>query len=45
MVDYAVTYGHFMNAQQMWKCSEKHTVFRANNGNPKKVVIARWSTK
>ena len=40
-----MTYGHFMNAQEMWKCFEKHFVSRANNGNTKKVVIARWSTK
>ena len=39
-----MTYGHFMNAQEMWKCSEKHPVSRANNSNTKKVVIARWST-
>ena len=40
-----MTYGHLMNAQEMWKCSEKHPVSRANNGNTKKVVTARWSTK
>ena len=40
-----MTYGHFMNAQEMYKCSEKYHVSRANNGNTKKVVIARWSTK
>ena len=45
MDDFAKTYGHFMNAQEMEKCSEKHLVSRANNGNTKKVVIARWSTK
>ena len=45
MDDYAMTYGHFMNAQEMKKCSEKHPVSRANNGNTKKVVKARWSTK
>ena len=27
------------------ECSEKHPVSRANNGNTKKVVIDRWSTK
>ena len=43
MDDFAMTYGHFMNAQEMQKCSEKHPVSRANNGNTKKVVIARWS--
>ena len=35
-----MTYGHFMNAQEMLKCSEKHPVSRANNGNTKKVVVA-----
>ena len=40
-----MTYGHFMNAQEMWKCSEKYPVSRANNGHTKKVVIARWSSK
>ena len=40
-----MTYGHFMNTQEMWKCFEKHPVSRANNGNTKKVVIARWLTK
>ena len=40
-----MTYGHFINAQELQKCSEKHPVSRANNGNAKKVVIARWSTK
>ena len=40
-----MTYGHFMNAQEMSKCSKKHPVSRANNGNTTKVVIARWSTK
>ena len=37
MDDFAMTYGHFMNAQEMWKCSEKHPVSRANNGNTKKL--------
>ena len=37
-----MTYGYFMNVQEMEKCSEKHPVSRANNGNTKKVVIARW---
>ena len=45
MDDFALMYGLFMNAQEMWKCSEKHPVSRANNSNTKKVVIARWSTK
>ena len=45
MDDFAMTYGHFMNAQEMLKYSEKHPVSRANNGNTKKVVIARWLTK
>ena len=40
-----MTYGHFMNTQEMKKCSEKHPVSRANNGNTKKMVIARWLTK
>ena len=40
-----MTYGHFMNTQEMYKCSEKHPVSRANNGNTKKVVKARWLTK
>ena len=40
-----MTYGHFMNAQEMKKCFEKLPVSRANNGNTKKVVIARRSTK
>ena len=40
-----MTYRHFMNAQEMLKCSEKHPVSIAKNGNTKKVVIARWSTK
>ena len=38
-------YGHFMNAQEKKKCSEKHPVSIANNGTTKKVLIARWSTK
>ena len=33
--DFAMTYEHFMNAQEMLKCSEKHPVSRANNGNTK----------
>ena len=37
-----MTYGHFMNAQEMYKCSEKQPVSRANNGNTIRVVIARW---
>ena len=45
MDDFAMTYGHFMNAQEKSKCSEKHPVSRANNDNTKKVVIARWPTK
>ena len=45
MDDFAMTYGHFMNAQEMWKCFEKHPVSRANNGNTKNVVIASWLTK
>ena len=45
MNDFAMTYGHFMNAPEMYKCSEKHPVSRANNGNTKNMVIARWSTK
>ena len=40
-----MTYEHFMNAQEMETYSEKHPVSRANNGNTKKVVITRWSTK
>ena len=40
-----MTCGHFMNAQELQKCSEKHPVSRANNSNTKKVVIVRWSTK
>ena len=40
-----MTYGHFMTALEMWKCSEKHPVARPNNSNTKKVVIDRWSTK
>ena len=31
-----MTHGHFMNAQELYKCSEKHPVSRANNGNHKK---------
>ena len=45
MNDFAMTYGHFMNAQELKICSEKHPVSKANNGTTKKVVIARWSTK
>ena len=33
-------YGNFMNALEKLKC-EKHPVSRANNGNTKKVIIAR----
>ena len=40
-----MTYGNFINDFEMKKCFEKHPVGRANNGNNKKVVIARWSTK
>ena len=40
-----MTYGNFVNVLDKQKCSEKHPVSRANDGNTKKVVIARWSTK
>ena len=36
-----MTYGTFMNALEQEKCSEKHPVSRANNGNTKKVIITR----
>ena len=40
-----MTYENFINALETKKCSEKHPVSRAKNGNTKKMVIARWSTK
>ena len=36
-----MTYGNFMSALEKWKCREKHSVSRANNGNTEKVIIAR----
>ena len=39
-----MTYVHFMNAQEMQNCPEKHPASRASNGNTEKFVIARWST-
>ena len=36
-----MTYGNFMNALEKKKCREKHLLSRANNGNTKKVIIAR----
>ena len=41
MDNFAMTYENFMNALEMLKYCEKHLVSRANNGNTKKVVIAR----
>ena len=41
MDDFGMTYGNFMNALEKEKCSEKHPVSRANNGNTKKVIITR----
>ena len=43
--DFAMTYENFMNALEIKQCSETHPVSRAKNGNTKKVVIARRSTK
>ena len=34
-----------MNVLEIWKCSEKHPVPRAKNGNTTNKVIARWSIK
>ena len=41
MNESAMTYGNFINPLEMQKYSEKHPVSRANNGNTKKVVIAK----
>ena len=45
MNDFAMAYGFFMNALGMWIYSKKKLVSRANNGNTKKVVIARCLTR
>ena len=41
MNDLAMTCRDYKNALNMQKCSQKHPVSRANNGNIKKVVIDR----
>ena len=45
MNDFATTYGHFMNALKKFRNILKYSVSRTINGNTKKVVKARWSTK